>query len=260
MQRLQLGLFAVGVFVALVYIGAVFSTQVAAIAVGRLGPIRTSQLSLLCTAIGVLLLTSTLLPLAALGAVVIGLGYGPITPASSQMLARSTDPRHYALVFSIKQTGVPLGGVLAGLIVPPLAAFNSGVVALLGLAVMCVVAALSAMPLARELDRERVASARWPHWRDFLGPVRVVMAHRVLRSVALCSLVFSIVQVTLTSYMVSYLTADLGWTLARAGGALAMAQFFGVGARIGWGYWPTGGSGRSACCCASRRPWPAAAC
>jgi len=32
-----------------------------------------------------------------------GLGYGPITPASSHMLARSTDPHRIALTFSVKQ-------------------------------------------------------------------------------------------------------------------------------------------------------------
>ncbi|WP_417276298.1 hypothetical protein [Castellaniella sp.] len=44
------------------------------------------------------------------GALLIGLGYGPITPA-----------HRMSFVFSIKQTGVPLGGVLAGLVVPGLA-------------------------------------------------------------------------------------------------------------------------------------------
>ena len=37
------------------------------------------------------------------------------------MLARTADPRRLGLVFSIKQTGVPAGTALAGLIVPPLA-------------------------------------------------------------------------------------------------------------------------------------------
>jgi MFS family permease len=58
----------------------------------------------------------------------------------------------------------------------------------------------------------------------------------VLRAVALCSFVFSMVQVSLTSYMVSFLTRDLVWTLAAAGGALAASQVAGVVARIGWGY------------------------
>src|SRR5207344_1115132 len=98
---------------------------------------RASQVALLSSMAGLLLMAAPPLPLVALGAVFIGLGYGPITPASSQMLSRTTDPRHYSLVFSIKQTGVPLGGVIAGLMVPPLVALGGGAAALGGTALLC---------------------------------------------------------------------------------------------------------------------------
>ena len=235
LQRLQLGPAAVGLFVALVYLGAMFATQIGAFVVQRWGPIRASQAALLCSAAGLLLLATPLLPLVTLGAVLIGLGYGPITPASSQMLARTTDPRHYSLVFSIKQTGVPLGGVIAGLAVPPLVALGGAVAALSGVAALCLAAALSAVPLASELDRERDAAASWPSRRQVLAPTRFVATHAVLRALALCSFVFSIVQVSLTSYMVSFLTRDLQWTLSAAGAALAASQVAGVVARIVWG-------------------------
>jgi predicted MFS family arabinose efflux permease len=191
---------------------------------------------LLSCAAGLLLLATPVLPLVVLGAVLIGLGYGPITPASSQMLARTADPRHYALVFSIKQTGVPLGGVIAGLMVPPLVSLGGAVMALIGTAVLCVLSALSASPLARELDHDRDHGAPWPRPHQVLAPVRLVARHAVLRGVALCSFVFSMVQVSLTSYLVSFLTSDLVWTLAAAGAALAASQVAGVVARIGWGY------------------------
>jgi MFS family permease len=236
LQRLQLSPAAVGVFVALVYLGAMVATQIGAFGVRRWGPIRTSQLSLLSCAAGLLLLATPVLPLVVLGAVLIGLGYGPITPASSQMLARTADPRHYALVFSIKQTGVPLGGVIAGLMVPPLVSLGGAVMALIGTAVLCVLSALSASPLARELDHDRDHGAPWPRPHQVLAPVRLVARHAVLRGVALCSFVFSMVQVSLTSYLVSFLTSDLVWTLAAAGAALAASQVAGVVARIGWGY------------------------
>jgi MFS family permease len=236
LQRLQLGPAAVGVFVALVYLGAMIATQIGAFVVRRHGPIRASQVALLCSAAGLVLLALPWLPLVTLGALLIGLGYGPITPASSQMLARTADPRSYALVFSIKQTGVPLGGVIAGLMVPALVALAGAVAALSGLAALCAAAASGAAPLARELDRERDRAARWPTAAQVLAPTRVVTGHAVLRAIALCSLVFSIVQVSLTSYMVSYLTGDLRWTLAAAGAALAASQVAGVVSRIGWGF------------------------
>jgi MFS family permease len=236
LQRLQLGPAAVGLFVALVYLGAMFATQIGAFIVHRWGPIRASQVALLCSAMGLLLLAAPLLPLVALGAVVIGLGYGPITPASSQMLSRTTDPHHYSLVFSIKQTGVPLGGVIAGVVVPPLVSLGGAVGALFGLAALCVLAVLTAAPLARELDRERDHAAPWPKPHQVLAPTRFVATHAVLRAIALCSFVFSMVQVSLTSYMVSFLTGELHWTLGAAGAALAASQVAGVVARIVWGF------------------------
>jgi len=236
LQRLHLGPAAVGMFVALVYMGAMFATQIGDFVVRRWGPIRASQVALVCSTAGLLLLATPLLPLVALGAVLIGLGYGPITPASSQMLARTTDPRRYSLVFSIKQTGVPLGGVIAGLMVPSLVGLGGAVGALFGLAILCLAAAVSAAPMAHELDRERDHSAPWPDRHRVLAPARFVATHAVLRALTLCSFIFSMVQVSLTSYMVSFLTADLHWTLVAAGAALASSQVAGVVARVVWGF------------------------
>lgn len=234
-ERLALGPAAVGLFVALVYLAAMFASPLGAHLVRRLGPIRASQLALLCSAIGLELLAAPSVPAAALGALLIGLGYGPITPASSQMLARTTAPEHYALVFSIKQTGVPLGGVIAGFGVPPLIALGGPVAALTGTSLLCLLGLLSALPLSRELDRERERSQPWPSLRLLMAPVAFVAGHPALRSMAACSLIFSIVQVSLTSYLVTFLTQDLRWTLVAAGAALAASQTAGVVGRIVWG-------------------------
>lgn len=235
LQRHQLGPTAVGVYIALVYLAAMFASPLGAQVVRRLGPIRSSQVALLCSAVGLSVLLVPSPVAGALGALLIGLGYGPITPASSQMLSRTTDPRHYALVFSIKQTGVPLGGVIVGLAVPWLLHWQGSEGAMLGSAALCVAGALLAQPLASALDFDRDAESPWPRLDSLLAPVRFVVTHPSLRSVALCSFVFSMVQVSLTSYLVSYLTADLRWGLVAAGAALSVSQVAGVVGRIGWG-------------------------
>jgi hypothetical protein len=130
---------------------------------GAGGPSSASQLALGLSALGLLLLSGAAAAAGRRWAPWIsGLGYGPITPASSQMLARTTDPRHYALVFSIKQTGVPLGGVVAGLLVPPLALGAAPMPALLATAALCLAGAAAAVPLRAALDRTREAAAPWP--------------------------------------------------------------------------------------------------
>lgn len=235
MERLHLGPAAVGLFIALVYLSAMFSSPLGAALVRRFGPIRSSQVALVISAVGMALLAVPMAAVAALGALLVGLGYGPITPASSQMLARTTEPRHFSLVFSIKQTGVPLGGVVAGLMVPRLVELGGATAALAGMAALCLAGALSAVPLRRALDGERERHIPWPSFLQVMAPVRFVVTHPVLRSVAACSLVFSMVQVSLTSYLVTFLTTDLRWTLVAAGAALAMSQMAGVVGRIVWG-------------------------
>ena len=235
LQRLNLGAATVGLYIALVYLGAMVATQVGPVLVRRWGPIRASQAGLLLSAAGLLLLAVASLPVAVAGAVISGLGYGPITPASSQMLSRTTDPKHFSLVFSIKQTGVPLGGVVAGLMVPPLAGWGGAPLALVATAVLCLLGAVLALPLRQELDRDRDPASPWPGLSRMAEPLRFVTTHPVLRNVALCSFVFSMVQVSLTSFLVTFTHGELGWTLVAAGAALSAAQTAGVVGRIGWG-------------------------
>ena len=54
-----------------------------------------------------------------LGAILLGAG-AVSTPASSHILARYCPRRMAPLVFSIKQTGVPVGSLIGGLLVPAL--------------------------------------------------------------------------------------------------------------------------------------------
>lgn len=63
-------------------------------------------------------MASASLPLLAVGAFVGGLGQAISTPSSSHLLGRLAPPRLAPLVFSIKQTGVPVGLMLGGVVAP----------------------------------------------------------------------------------------------------------------------------------------------
>ena len=235
LARLGVGPVAVGLYVAAVYGAAMVSSQFGAALVKRWGPIRTSQVALALCALGVALVGVPHLAAALAGALLLGAGYGPITPASSEILARTTPPERYAMVFSVKQTGVPVGGVVAGLAVPVLTEAAGAAWALLAIAALCVLAALSGAWLRGALDHLRDAAAPMPRLTRLLAPVRFVVAHPVLFTLATCSFVFSAVQVCVTSYSVTFLTHDLRWTLVAAGSALAVAQVAGVVGRVLWG-------------------------
>lgn len=226
---------AVGLYVALVYLGAMLASVLGSHLVTHHGAIRTSQYSLALCVVGLGLIATGSLWAAVLGAFVLGLGYGPITPASSQILARTTPAHRMGLVFSVKQTGVPLGGVIAGLVVPPLALAAGWSTALLALAAAGALCTWIAQALRASLDVDLSTAPGRSGFGALALPVRMVWTQPALRTLALCSLVFSCVQVCLTAYLVSWLTAQLLWTLVAAGVALSVAQTAGVVGRILWG-------------------------
>jgi MFS family permease len=225
----------VGVYVAIVYAGAMAASLSAGAAIARFGAIRTSQFGLLLCAAGLGLCAVPHPAASAVGALLIGLGYGPITPASSHLLSKSTPAHRMSLVFSVKQTGVPLGGVLAGALVPSLMLWLGWQGALLVSALANIVCAVIAQPLRADLDADRNADKPLA-LGNLAQPLKLVWSHPALKMLAGCSFVFSIVQLSLTTYLVTYLNENLSYSLVAAGLALSVAQFGGVAGRVLWGW------------------------
>lgn len=225
----------VGLYVSVTYAGAMVSSLLGGATVARVGAIRVSQWGLVLCALGLLLCAVPWIPSMVLGAVLIGLGYGPITPASSHLLARTTPKNKMSLVFSIKQTGVPLGGMVAGAVVPPLALATNWQASLVAVAGACLLCAWLSQCLRKELDSDRQPNASI-RWSSLVQPIRLVLAHRALVTMASCSFLFSIVQLSLTTYLVTFLYDDLSYGLVAAGLALSVTQLGGIGGRVAWGY------------------------
>ena len=233
----------IGLYLLCAYAGAVLGSLSAGALVDRCGAIRTSQCALLVSAAGLAL--AALVPDALmLAAVLVGMGYGPITPASSHVLIQTTPARRLNLVFSIKQTGVPVGVALSGFCIPPLA-ITGWMWTLLILALACVAVAASALPIQAGLDAQtsqRINPAAPAGLsvrfllQQLLEPLAVILKHKRLRSLAAVSFVLSGIQVAFASYLVSFLTTGLAMTALAAGSLLALSQMGGVLGRIGWGY------------------------
>lgn len=224
----------VGVFVGIVYLGAMISSLVGGTLVLRFGAIRVSQACLLICAAG--LATAMLASPSALAAAafLIGCGYGPITPASSHILAKST-PRHLmGLVFSIKQTGVPLGGALAGVLVPPLVLAAGWRTALAVMSLSCLAVAAFSQPVRKALDADREPDQRLG-FASIIAPLRLVLTTAPIRALAFSSMFYAAMQMCLMGYLVTYLVSDLGVPMLQAGVTLAVAQGGGIVGRILWG-------------------------
>jgi len=226
----------IGAFIGLVFAGAMGASLASGGFIERYGAIRTSQACVAICVAGVAMMAAApgnAPAVLALAGIVIGLGYGPITPASSQLLARTTAPGRMALTFSIKQTGVPAGAALAGAALPTLEdvvgwRWSLAAIALAGLVIVAL-----AQPIRARLDEDR-QPARRVSMRSVLAPLRHLRVPAV-RRLALLGVAYSSTQTCLTSFLVVYLAEVLGYPLVLAGLALSVATMAGVAGRIAWG-------------------------
>lgn len=232
---LQINPALVGVFTGCVFFAGMFSQVSCGGFIVRYGALRMSQICLCLMATGLLAITSGLLPVIALAAMVIGIGSAPSTPASSQILARYSPPHLAPLMFSIKQTGVPVGAMLAGMIVPlSVGLFGWRAAFVIG-ALMCLTLAVVLQPMRREFDQDRQPGHRWSP-ASVLDTLRTVLTRRDLRVMAIAAFAFVGLQAVFASFFVIYMTGGLHYDLATAGYVFAIAQAVAIPARIFWGW------------------------
>jgi MFS family permease len=225
---------AVGYFVTVVYLGSMIGTVTAGGWVGRFGPILVSQAGLVLCLVGLAVAASGARPAVLLGALLLGLGYGPATPASSVILARAAPPHMLALTFSIKQTGVPLGTAIAGAAVPALVLALGWQGAALAIGIACALCAAVLAPVRSRYDAERNPAAP-VSIRSAFAPVALIVRDRTLLELSLVSFIYAGMQITLLAYLVTFLVESFSLSLVLAGMVMAASQFTSVAARIGWG-------------------------
>ena len=226
---------AVGLHQSIAYAGAAALTLVSGSLVLRHGGIRINQASVLLSAAGVGLVLAGAAPAVALGAILAGMGYGLATPGASHILARVTPPARRGLVFSIKQSAVPLGGLVAGALFPPIAARFGWPAAI---ALSCAMAASAALVIQRL--RAPLDADRDPAHRVRLGApgdsVRLVLATPALRPIAFVAFSYGAVQLCLFAFLVTYLVERVALDLVTAGLLFSVMQGAGIVARVGWGW------------------------
>ena len=225
----------IGYYIAIVYLGSMLGSVMAGGMVARYGPLRVSQVGLLSCLIGLSLAASTpSLCVVALGAFFVGLGYGPTTPASSQILVRATPPRLIAVTFSLKQTGVPLGGAIAGALVPTMILAFGWRWSAVWIGLACAVFALMIQPTRKRYDVDLNRTAKIS-LRSAFAPLGLVFRDRRLGEMAIVSFIFGGVQITLVAYLVIFLTEAFQMSLVLAGFVMAVSQVASVIGRVLWG-------------------------
>jgi sugar phosphate permease len=162
-------------------------------------------------------LVATLIAAGALG--------GGTQTASGRAVMSWFGPEERGLALGIRQTAVPLGGVIAALALPLLTHRASLDAAFLALAGGCGVAAVVCAALIRREPSP-----------DHAHPGRPLRDPRIWR-LCLGSTFYVVTQITLLGFLVLFLHDEHGVSTTAGAAALAVTQAFGGVARIGVGRW-----------------------
>lgn len=236
--ELDIPLKLAGVYTAACYLGYVFTSPFTGGLVARLGGVRTSQLCLLGIGAGLAAaaLATPGLALVTLGAsaFIAGLGHGPLTAAGTHLLHAVAPERRRGLLFSLKQSGTPLGVVLIGAICPGLALEIGWRGTVLAAAVLAVAIACLMQPLHARHD-----AARDPeHAVSLTGAfasLRLFREDARLRALTLAAMAYGCSQFCFSAFFVVFQVEALGIGLVDAGINLSIAQAAGAAGRVLWG-------------------------
>lgn len=200
----------------------------------RWGACRVHQVGLSLLVAGCLIATVSHVAFFFASAIALGLGYGLLTPSASHLLMRFTPAHRRNLMFSVKQTGVPFGGIAVAMIAPAVATAYGWRWALVASAL-----ALAALiPLLQwkrtEWDDDREPTS--PVLFNPLGGVATIWRHRALRYMSIAGACLVVPQFAISTFTVVLFVEELGYTLVAAGLVLTASQVGGVAGRVFWGW------------------------
>ena len=230
----------VGYYTTVMLVGATAATVITAGFVRRYGALRVSQMTLVFAALGLAALplpvgTALALIFLATSGLLMGFAYGPANPASSHLLATVTPNHLRGRIFSIKQTCIPIGGAVAGFVLPVLTVQIGWQMAVSVACIFCLALAAALQPLRASLDADRAPSAPlFAGW--MVSSMRLVATSPMLRKLAAASGAFAAMQFCFMSLFVAFAVERTGLSLVAVGSALSIGLVVSVFARIVWGW------------------------
>ncbi|MCX7229263.1 MAG: MFS transporter [Burkholderiales bacterium] len=236
LETLALPPTAIGLFSSVVWGTAILASSAGGALVARWGAWRVSRACPLLCAAGLLAVASGEPWLFWLGAVVIGLGQGIETPPSSQLLGHHVPIPKRPLYFSLKQSGVQVGAVLASLGLPAIALVWGWRAALVAVVVVLVGFASTLGVPARRFPVPDAPRSAPSGLRSLLGWARPLRRRPGLMRLSLAAAAFGATQVCVNSFLVTWAVLERDLDLAGAGLLAATAQGAGLLARPLWGW------------------------
>ncbi len=225
-SRAQLGLITSGML-----LGGAGIIVVLGWLVDMMGARRILSVALVIVAAGVLLFSQiqSLLQ-GVLLALLIGAAGSATAPAPAKIIMDWVTPRTRALSMGLKETSVPLSGIMAAATLPFLAvtfSWRSAVVILAVIIALCGVVFFV-------FYRDRPGSS-FKRRSSLLGSIALVAKNRNLWFAALSTPIHVALHLVFVSYVILFFKETLGMSTAVAAGFLAIAFVGGIVGRVTWG-------------------------
>jgi len=223
-----------GTYAALASAAAMAGSVAIATPLRRWGGFRVAQAALALAGLGLAIGAPGGVGSIAFGALLVGVGSVVSTPASSHVLARVVPLAQQPLYFSIKQTGVPLGAALTGLLGPAFteAAGWRGALMLSGLVCAGLAVALQPWRLRFDADRDPTAPLRLTAF----GETLLMVWTPALAPISGMAVVYVGLQIVHMTFAVVYLVDVQERSLAGAGALFSLATLIAIPGRVFWGW------------------------
>jgi MFS transporter, ACS family, hexuronate transporter len=179
----------------------------------------------------VTMLTATSFPMTLGLVALMSIGTAISTPAGSKAVMGWFAPNLRGTTMSIRQVGIPVGGMIAGLLLPPLAVALDWRTALAIGGLLAIGGNLICFIFYRKPPENDGGGSRPAEMVSF----RSVLRQRNLWLISLYGIAMIAAQFTFNLYIVVFSHERLGLSMVESGALLALAQGVAIFSRIGWG-------------------------
>lgn len=224
----------VGYQISILFGAAMLVSSVVGTVVLRWGACRSMQWSMWLCAAGMIAGLFGQLWLMPLAAICIGASNSLAAAGAAHLLFRFGPQRHRNLIFSIKQTGVPLGWALVAMAAPVLTVALGWRISLMAVLAYSITGALLLERWRNVWDDDRDVHAAGR--TNLLTGVVVLWRYPTLRYLGFAAFFFSFVQLCLGTFTVNLLVQEAGYSLVAAGVMLSLVQIAGMAGRLTFGW------------------------
>ena len=161
-----------------------------------------------------------------------GMGYGVINPSTTKAIVYWFSVKGRATALGIKQSGVTAGAAIAAVMLPALSLSLGMRTAIFIVGIIIMVLAVLCYAMNRDFPASTAIEAK--KQADDKG-IRHVITHRNIILLSLANLLYSSIQLSVSTYLVLYLKEKFLFPVVMAGTYLAVAQISAGGGRVAWG-------------------------